>query len=148
MSARHELIRKFQQLQDRIHALMEDAAAGSHPHGPELPTHWAPAVDVYETDDAFVLAAEVPGVEQSEVDVQIRDSVLVLRGHHNPCSENPKPTYHRLERPTGSFERRFSLPQEVDADKVKASLSDGVLTLTLPKRQRLPRPRRVQVRRG
>ncbi len=148
MSAKHELMRKFQQLQDRIHALMEEAAVGSHTHRAGLPMHWAPAVDVYETEDAFVLTAEIPGVEQKEVDVQIRDNILILKGHCTACAESPKTKYYRLERPPGSFERRFSLPEETEAERVRANLGEGVLTVTLPKKQQRPQPRRVPVKQG
>jgi HSP20 family protein len=137
MSSGQDLMRKFQELQDRIHALMEDAILASqvdHTHGLQGP--WSPAVDAYESETEFVLTLELPGIAQDQVDLQIRHGVLFLRGQRNPCAELSKQVYYRLERPSGSFERRFSLPEDVDSEKVQAQLNDGVLTVTLPKRRR------------
>jgi HSP20 family protein len=146
VSSGQELIRRFQKLQDRIHALMEDPTVGSqvhHSHGFQGP--WSPAVDAYETENEFVLAVEVPGMAQDQVDLQIRHGVLFLRGQRNPCTESSNQVYYRLERPSGNFERRFNLPEDVDPDKVRAQLNEGVLTVTLPKRQ--PRQRfKVEVK--
>jgi HSP20 family protein len=148
MSNRQELIRKFQELQDRIHTLMEDASAGHHPPGAGLPAHWSPSVDVFETPEEFVLTAEVPGVEREQIDLQVKDHTLLVKGQRNPGSEAAQQVYHRLERPSGVFERRFSLPEEIDANKVRANLSGGVLTVTLPKKQRRLQVRRVEIKRA
>lgn len=145
MSNRHELIRKFQELQDRIHTLMEDALAGPQPPGAGLPTHWTPPVDLFETEEEFVLTAELPGVERKQIDLQVKDHALLLKGQRNPGAEVSQQVYHRLERPSGVFERRFSLPGEIDAETIRANLSEGVLTVTLPKKQRPTQIRRVEV---
>lgn len=146
MSNRQELIRKFQELQDRIHTLMEDAATGPQGPGTGLPTHWSPPVDVFETSDEFVLTAELPGVERKQIDLQVKEHTLLLRGRRNPGSEPCQQVYNRLERPSGIFERRFSLPGDIDAENIRANLNEGVLTVTLPKKQRRPRVRRVEVK--
>lgn len=148
MSTRHELIRKFQEMQDRIHSLMEDAVAGPQSPGAGLHMHWSPSVDVFETAEEFVLTAEVPGIERDQIDLQVKDHTLVLRGRRSPGAEVSQQVFHRLERPSGAFERRFSLPEEIDDNKVRASLSEGVLTVTLPKKLRRPHVRRVEVKRG
>jgi HSP20 family protein len=128
---------------------MEDVTVGATAQGEGLPAPWSPPVDVYETENAFVLTAEVPGIEQDEVDLQVKDHVLLLKGRRNPCSESSESKYYRLERPSGTFERRFSLPDELETDKIHANLSEGVLTVTLPKRQRRRvQSRRVEVRRA
>jgi HSP20 family protein len=144
MATRQDLIRKFQEFQDRIHALMEDAVVGSGVGPGHAP--WSPAVDAYETEREFVLTVEVPGIERGQVELQIRDNLLSIRGHRNPCAELSKQVYYRLERPSGSFERTFALPQDVDPDKVCAQLSEGVLTVTLPKKARRLQPFKVQVK--
>jgi len=148
VSNRQELIRKFQELQDRIHTLMEDAAVGPQAPGAGLHPHWSPPVDVFETADEFVLSAEVPGVERDRIDLQVKDHTLVLKGQRPPGGEVSQQVFRRLERPSGVFERRFSLPEEIDADKVHANLNEGVLTVTLPKKQRGLKVRRVQIQKG
>lgn len=148
MSERQELIRKFQELQDRIHTLMEDAVTGSQSPGAGLPSHWSPSVDVFETEQEFVLSAELPGVERKQIDLQVKDQTLFLKGQRNAGGAVSQQVYHRLERPSGVFERRFSLPGDIDADQIHATLIQGVLTVTLPKKQQRPRVRRVEVRKG
>jgi HSP20 family protein len=148
VSNRQELIRKFQELQDRIHTLMEDAVAGPQAPGAGLPTHWSPSVDVFETDEEFVLTAELPGVERKQIDLQVKEHTLFLKGQRNPGGEVSQQVYHRLERPSGVFERRFNLPGDVDAENIRANLNEGVLTVTLPKMRRRPKVRRVEVKKG
>jgi len=148
VSSRQELIKKFQELQDRIHTLMEDAAVGPQAPGPGLHTHWSPSVDVFETAEEFVLTAEVPGVERKQIDLQVKDHTLFLKGQRNPGGEVSQQVYHRLERPSGVFERTFRLPEDIDADKIHANVNEGVLTVTLPKKQRRPQVRRVEVKKG
>lgn len=145
MSNRQDLIRKFQELQDRIRTLMEDAVVGSQAtQGQGFQSHWSPTADIYETAKEFVLTIEIPGLEQEQIDLQIQGNVLVVRGQRNPCAELSNQVYYRLERPSGSFERRFNLPEAVDADKIRAKLNEGVLAVTLPKKQRRP-PFKVEV---
>jgi HSP20 family protein len=148
VSNRQELIKKFQELQDRIHTLMEDAVAGPHSAATGLPTHWSPSVDVFETDEEFVLTAELPGVERKQIDLQVKDQTLLLKGKRNSGAEVSQQVFHRLERPSGVFERRFSLPADIDAEKIHANLNEGVLTVTLPKKQRRSQVRRVEVKRS
>jgi len=148
VSNRQELVRKFQELQDRIHTLMEDAVAGPHSSASGLPTHWSPSVDVFETEEEFVLTAELPGVERKQIDLQVKDQTLLLKGQRNSGGEVSQQVFHRLERPSGVFERRFSLPGDIDAEKIRANLNEGVLTVTLPKKQRRSQVRRVEVKKS
>ena len=148
MSNRQELIKKFQELHDRLHTLMEDAIVAAQPPGAGLPTHWSPSVDVFETAEEFVLTAEVPGIEREQIDLQVKDQILLLKGQRNLGGEVSQQVYHRLERPSGVFERKFSLSEDIDGDKVRASLNQGVLTVTLPKKHRRAQVRRVEVKRG
>jgi HSP20 family protein len=149
VAAPQNLIQKFQELQDRIHTLMEEAVLGSRSaHGGGYQAQWSPAVDVFESKGEFVLTMEVPGIERDDVDLQLKEGVLYLRGRRIPCTEPSKQTYYRLERPSGSFERRFSLPEEIDPAKITAQLNDGVLTVTLPKRRRPLQPFKVEVKKA
>jgi HSP20 family protein len=145
MAAEHDLLKKFQAIQDRIHTVFEDSLAtlqGGLPMDPGLT--WAPPVDVYETAHEWVLMAETPGLEQEQIDVRIVDHVLYLRGERETDSDS-KQTFHRMERPTGRFERKFELPDAVDRDKVSAKIENGVLTVVLPKRPTRRRSIRVAI---
>ena len=92
-----------------------------------------PRVDVTEDDDAYEITAEMPGVEEKDVDVTVRDDRLTLRGEKKTEKEEKKKDYHMTERSYGSFERSFRLPGNVDAANIKAEFAKGILTLTLPK---------------
>jgi HSP20 family protein len=93
----------------------------------------APRVDVSEDDNAYEITAEMPGVEEKDVDITVKDDRLTLRGEKKSEKEEKKKDYHMTERSYGSFERSFTLPTDVNADKIKADFAKGVLTLTLPK---------------
>lgn len=97
---------------------------------------WYPPVDIYETADRLVLKAEVPGVEIGDVEIEVEDSTLVLKGERKPKKNLSQENYHRMERYHGTFTRAFSLPDIVDREGVKASLTDGVLEITVPKLKR------------
>ncbi len=96
---------------------------------------WSPAVDIEETDRAYLVTADLPGVEAKDVKITIEDQMLSLRGERRSEAAEHKHGQHRLERVWGSFERSFSLPLAVDAEHAKAAYKDGVLTLTLPKKE-------------
>ncbi|MFH1011913.1 MAG: Hsp20/alpha crystallin family protein, partial [bacterium] len=94
---------------------------------------WGPAVDIAENDDNFQIVAELPGIRMDEVKISLEDHVLTVRGEKkHEVSEN-KRNYHRIERCYGQFQRSFTLPSSVNADKVKAEMDNGVLTISLPK---------------
>lgn len=96
---------------------------------------WSPAVDIYEVETAFVLLAEVPGVREEDIGLEITDDLLYLRGGRRTVTEGSSLGYHCLERASGPFERAFRLPSQVDGSAVSASCRDGVLRVNLPKRQ-------------
>lgn len=107
---------------------------------------WIPPIDVYETTDAFVLTAELPGVLESDVQVRAADNAVTISGFRR---ERPAACeqYHRLERGQGEFARTFELPVPIAADAISARLQDGVLMVSCPKRPAtaLVEPRRVPV---
>ncbi len=96
---------------------------------------WAPPVDIYETDQNLVLKAELPGVDPNTVEVRVEDNSLYLRGERKFEKEVKEENYHRIERAYGSFSRSFTLPGSIDSSKVTAEYKDGVLSLTIPKRE-------------
>ena len=94
---------------------------------------WGPNVDVVENDDNFQIVAELPGIKMDEVKISLADNVLTLKGEKkNEVSEN-KRNFYRAERRYGQFQRCFTLPSGMDAEKVRANMENGVLTITLPK---------------
>jgi len=105
---------------------------------------WAPPVDIYETEDAIVLKAELPGIDPKDVEVRVEDNTLYLKGERNYEKEVNEQNYHRIERSYGSFARSFSLPNSISAEKVKAEYKDGLLTLTMPKREEA-KPKTIKI---
>jgi HSP20 family protein len=96
---------------------------------------WTPPVDIHETDDALILKAELPGFSKNDVNVELKDNTLTLKGQRQEEKEVKEEQFHRRERAYGSFQRTFMLPASVDAEKVTANYKDGILELRLPKRE-------------
>jgi HSP20 family molecular chaperone IbpA len=94
---------------------------------------WNPSVDLYETADAFILEADVPGVKPDDVKVEIEDSDLVLQGWRSLEKKQDDGQFHTMERSSGHFVRRIKLPESVDKDAIKAEFCDGVLHVIIPK---------------
>jgi HSP20 family protein len=92
-----------------------------------------PAVDIYDNDDHIVIKAEIPGVDKKDITVDIKDGVLTLKGERSSDNEERKENFYRRERTFGKFERAFTVPAEVDLDKIKADYKDGVLKIEIPK---------------
>ena len=94
---------------------------------------WTPAVDMSESDEAFTVKAELPGFSKDDVQVEIKDNWLTLKGERKRETDVKEAKYHRVERVYGTFQRSIRLPAVVDVDKAEAIFKDGVLKLTLPK---------------
>lgn len=95
---------------------------------------WSPTVDIEESDDSYLIRADIPGVDKKDIDVRLENGVLSITGEKRVEKETGKGTkLHRTERYCGSFARRFTLPTAIKADKVDASYKDGVLSLIIPK---------------
>ena len=105
---------------------------------------WAPSVDIYENKDQIVLEAELPGMKQEDFDLSIENNVITLRGERRFEKTDESDNYHRVERSYGAFTRSFTLPQTVSADEARAEYSNGVLRVTLPKREET-KSRRIEV---
>ena len=107
---------------------------------------WVPAVDLVETETEFVLKADLPGMSESDVNIEVEDNVLTISGERKSESEERKAGYHRVERSYGSFRRTLRLPDGVDPEAVKATFANGVLEVTVPKpAQQLPRKVQISV---
>ncbi len=126
---------------DRLNRMFDDFFGSE----PTTSGGWTPAVDIYDTDtkDA-VVKVELPGLKREDIKVTLENNVLTIEGERAFDRDVNRDRYHRLERSYGSFRRSFTLPQAVDAEHVQASYEDGVLTLTLPRRDEA-RPRQIPV---
>ncbi|HEV8437760.1 MAG TPA: Hsp20/alpha crystallin family protein [Methylomirabilota bacterium] len=105
---------------------------------------WAPAVDMYETKDELVITAELPGLNEKDIHLSITGDMLTLRGERHWDQEVKQDNYYRGERWFGKFERALPLPVPVQADKVKATYRDGVLTVKLPKVEEI-KPKEIKI---
>jgi HSP20 family protein len=112
--------------------------------GSESKTAFNPAVDVQETDDAFVVTADIPGLKKEDIVIEILEDTVSIQGTRKNESEEKKDNYHRIERSYGSFKRSFQVPGGFAHDNVKATFTDGVLTLNLPKVEE-QKPKQIEV---
>jgi HSP20 family protein len=108
---------------------------------------WIPPMDLLESDDHYVVRADLPGLSDDDVSVQLEDNVLTISGERKSEHEQQQNGYYRLERASGSFSRSLTLPEGVDPDKVQASFERGVLEITIPKPEQR-KPRQVQISLG
>jgi HSP20 family protein len=121
--------------EDAVTRLMAEPSAGRP---------WAPAVDILETEDAILLKADIPDVKIEDIDIRVENNTLTLRGHRKFEKDEKVKGWHRLGRSYGEFVRSFALPNTVDTEKVGADYKDGVLVVTLPKKE-AAKPRQVKV---
>lgn len=106
---------------------------------------WSPAVDIFETENELVLKADVPDIDPKKVAIQLENHTLTLKGERKfEAEKDTQKGFHRIERSYGSFVRAFTLPDTVEGDKVKADYKNGVLTVTLPKKE-VAKPRTINV---
>ena len=108
---------------------------------------WLPAVDVCESEEAYTVTAELPGLVAKEIKVSVEGDILTIRGEKRRQKEEETKSYHRVERSYGVFSRSLQLPGNADGDKVKAEYKDGVLTLTIPKAEGSSQ-RRIEIAEG
>jgi HSP20 family protein len=137
---RWEPFRELEQLQQHMDRLMQGAWS---PAGGGNGGAWMPITDIEETDDAWVIEAELPGVNRKDVNVEMRDSELIISGEIK--EKERKGVLRRQTRKTGEFEYRVTLPGDSDAEHIEANLHDGVLTVRVPKTEHA-RPRRIEVK--
>jgi HSP20 family protein len=131
-------------LRDKMNRLFEDAYAHRGEEKEITASAWAPSVDIYESENELILTAEVPGIDEKDVEIKIEDNTLTLKGERKFEKETKEENFHRIERSYGSFYRAFTLPTYVDTDRISAEHENGVLKITMPKRQEL-KPRTVKI---
>jgi HSP20 family protein len=126
--------REMPTLHNRINRLFDDPFFRIDRMADEdLMGMWNPAVDLYEKDDHFIIKAELPGINKEDIKVDLKDRVLTLSGERSYNNEVKEENYYRRERSFGKFQRAFTLPADVDAEKIKAEFKDGVLQIEVPK---------------
>jgi len=111
---------------------------------PQSNRPWSPSVDIYETENELVLKADLPDVELKDIDVRVENQTLTLAGERKFEKKDAGKGYHRIERSYGNFVRSFAVPSAFDTDQINASYRNGVLTVTLPKKE-AAKPRQVKV---
>jgi len=133
-------------LQERMNRMFEDVwGRGRRPDEDFISGSWVPPVDVRETKDTLEISVELPGIEPKNVEVSVESGVLTLKGARQFEKAAEGETYHRVERAYGAFERSFTLPTNVDAERIQASYRHGILHLTVPKREEA-RPKAINIK--
>lgn len=127
----------------------DDLSRSTNPRAQQPREHvssrvWSPAVDVYEDADAIVIKADLPGMKQEEIDIEMNNEILSIKGERKFEDEQRRDKYVRVERQYGVFQRSFTIGIPIEADKIKATYKNGILELTLPKAE-ATKPRKVQV---
>ncbi len=136
--------REFSTLQDRMNRLFHGAYSPEGQEDSLTAGSFAPAVDVYEDEHQISLKLEVPGIDESDIDVRIENNTLTVTGERKFEKEEKEENFRRVERQYGSFVRTFTLPTTIDAESVKAAYDKGVLKITLPKKAEA-KPKQIKI---
>lgn len=129
-------------LQQEVNKLFEGSLNGRNDNS--ALTAWAPAVDIYETENELVLKADLPAIDEKDLDIRVENNTLTIRGERKFEREVKEENYLRVERTYGSFSRSFGLPNTVDTEAIKAEYKNGVLKVEMPKRAE-SKPKQVKV---
>jgi len=132
-------------LQDRINRIFDESFSRTTDLDDDISmSAWKPLVDIYETDEAIILKAELPGIKKDDVSVEVKDNVLTLKGVRTEEKEIKEKNYYRKERAFGTFSRAFNLQHRIQPDKIKARFKDGVLKIEIPKPEE-EKPKQITV---
>ena len=126
------------------HALGLHAQQGS---GRATPMAWAPALDISERKDAYLVTVELPGVDVDDLEITLEDGLLTIQGERHFAHDSSEQHFHRVERRYGAFRRSITLPAQVQAEQIEASFDNGVLQILVPKMEET-KPKRIKVRPG
>ena len=141
---RYDPFRDLRNLQDEVNRLFSSSFTRSFGDEGFARGAWAPSVDIYENKDQIVLEAELPGMNREDFELTIENNVLTLRGERRFEKKEESDNYHRVERSYGGFSRSFTLPQTVSAENATAEYKNGVLRVTLAKREEV-KARRIEI---
>ena len=131
-------------LQDRMNRMFEGTLTRARSEEELFTGTWAPPVDIYETKDKTILKAELPGFNENEIQLRFEDGTLSLEGERKFEKDEKNENYHRVERAYGKFVRTFTIPVNVDHEKIAASMQNGILTVELPKREET-KPKSIRI---
>ena len=135
---RWDPFREMTQVQDQFNRLVDQVRGGRQ-------ESWLPAVDVFDTKDAVVLKAELAGMDPDDIEIEVEDNVLTIKGERTLEDKVDEERYYRVERRFGSFQRSLALPQGVKADDIQAGYEDGILTVRVPKAEE-EKPQRIEIK--
>ena len=137
--------REMVTMQDRLNRFFDDSytRAGFGDGQLEMAS-WHPMVDIYDRDEKIVINAELPGLEKKDISIDVKDRVLTLKGERAYDNETEGDKYYRRERAFGKFERSFTLPDGLDAEKIKADYKDGLLSVEIPKPEK-EKPKQITI---
>jgi HSP20 family protein len=141
---RWDPFRDLVSLREKMNRLFEDAVTARGEERDMISSTWAPSVDIYETENAIIMNAEVPGIDEKDIEIKIEDNTLIINGERKLEKETSEENYHRIERSYGSFYRSFTIPRQIDQDKINAEHDNGVLRITMPKKPE-SKPKTVKV---
>ena len=144
---RHDPFRELRSLQDEMTRLFSGVAPSGMNREDMLNGAWNPSVDIYEDKENLVLEAELPGMNQEDFELSFENNILTLRGDRRFEKKTEGDNYHRVERSYGAFTRAFTLPQTVTADGAQAEYNNGILRVTLPKREET-KARKIEISGG
>jgi len=142
---RYDPFRDLRTLQDEVNRLFSGNIARGFDDEGIARGSWSPNVDIYENKDQIVLEAELPGMKREDFDVSVENNIITLRGERQFEKKDESDNYHRVERAYGSFTRSFTLPNTVSAEGATADYRNGVLRVTLPKREET-KARRIEIK--
>lgn len=138
--------RELAALQERMNRAFDSTLSQSERSSQEelFTGSWVPPVDIYETKDRLVLKAELPGFDEKDIHLRFQEGVLTIEGERKFEKESGDENYHRVERSYGKFHRSFSIPTNVDTEKIAAHFQNGILTVELPKREET-KPKQIKI---
>jgi HSP20 family protein len=143
-TVRWEPLREYSTLQNEMNRLFNTVFDAPSPGGNGALRRWMPAMDLVESGDHFVLRADLPGLSEEDVRIELEDQTLVISGERKAEHEDGKEGYYRLERAFGSFSRTLQLPKGIDPESVTARFDRGVLEVRIPKPEER-KPRRIEI---
>jgi len=141
MITRWEPFRNMSNLQDQVNRLFDASLRAKEENAL---TAWAPSVDIYETENELVVKADIPDVNEKDIDVRVENNTLTIRGERKFEQKVKEENYLRVERTYGTFSRSFTMPNTINTEAIKAEYKQGVLTVELPKRAET-KPKQVKV---
>jgi HSP20 family protein len=144
---RFEPVRELNTIQNEMNRLFNTFFEAPPGNSGAAQRRWIPAMDLVETDDDLVLRADLPGLSEKDVNIEVEDNVLTISGERKAEHEERKEGYYRVERASGTFSRSLTLPEGIDPERVRANFDHGVLEVRIPKPEQR-KPRKVTISAG